>query len=288
MNPLSEQLRLVVADAPPTRVDLDQLIATDQRRRIRARRLTVVGVAAAVVTLVPTVLAVTGQPDRPDPALARPATTTPGAAEATAQPPPGQQPAATPARRPIPSLVAWQHRVSSRLAATMPAGAEFAPVGGETSRPAPGSAGQVAVASLFGDVRTADDPSGQVTVALVIDGEPQPEDPCLGRTAAHPDSGYAGFDTGYELRCEVVMVGDVPVRVATAAAVLPWLHPADPAARYQRYVATRYGDGWFVLVYETPYREYDLGNGDAVRPRDTPVLDPATLAALAAHPDLVP
>ncbi|CCH22275.1 hypothetical protein [Micromonospora lupini] len=60
MDELTEQFRAIVAGSPPTRIDLDALIAADrQRRRHRVWTLTGTGVAAAVATIavVPTLVA---------------------------------------------------------------------------------------------------------------------------------------------------------------------------------------------------------------------------------------
>ncbi|MCM0674653.1 hypothetical protein NCC78_08125 [Micromonospora phytophila] len=66
MDDLQQQLRAAVATAPPTRIDVDRLIAADrQRRRHRAWTLAGTGIAAAVaaVTVTPALLAGPG----PDP-----------------------------------------------------------------------------------------------------------------------------------------------------------------------------------------------------------------------------
>ncbi|GAB3948970.1 hypothetical protein GCM10027614_46990 [Micromonospora vulcania] len=63
MDELTKQFRAAVAESPPSRINLDALIATDrQRRRHRAWTLTGTGVAAAVATVavVPTLVAAPG------------------------------------------------------------------------------------------------------------------------------------------------------------------------------------------------------------------------------------
>ncbi|MEU6072375.1 hypothetical protein [Micromonospora sp. NPDC047074] len=67
MDDLSEQLRVAVAAAPPTRIDVDHLIAADrQRRRHRARMLAGGGVAAAVAAGMLTPALLTGPAAEPD------------------------------------------------------------------------------------------------------------------------------------------------------------------------------------------------------------------------------
>ncbi|WP_446212127.1 hypothetical protein [Micromonospora sp. IBSANI012] len=63
MDEISRELRVAVADAPPSRIDVDQLIAADrQRRRHRTWVWSGTGVAAAVAVAVVTPVLIAGGP----------------------------------------------------------------------------------------------------------------------------------------------------------------------------------------------------------------------------------
>ncbi|SCL57287.1 hypothetical protein [Micromonospora peucetia] len=83
MDDLTQQLRTAVASSPPTRIDVDRLIADDRRRRHRGRVLAGTGVAAAVAAAVVTPALIAGPAADPDGFALPPAATGSPSADAS-------------------------------------------------------------------------------------------------------------------------------------------------------------------------------------------------------------
>lgn len=160
--------------------------------------------------------------------------------------------------------IGWPEQARTALAAAVPTGYQLSPFASEH-----GSESDGAVTGVFADLLAPDGRGGQVFAYTVERPDLRPsDDPC--RLEMPREFFFSAPTT-----CDVVKIGTVRVRVATVREMR-----GDLQATVEYRVASVYGSGWAVHVWEAPFV-----NQYAEKPR--PLLVPAaisdgTLAVTAA------